>query len=182
MTRPRSTGGRTDCTSILLALGALTGFGGSAQEGHGAHGSGEITARPISPRSTFTDDVATRIRFRFDGQPRQVVNLRDASTLTTLEITIPPGTAFPWHTHPGPVLINVAEGEFVYRLAADCVDRTYRAGQALVDAGGDDVHTAYNPGSSDTTVIATFLGAPAEGPLTIPVTGPDPAVCPLPAA
>ncbi|HVL86049.1 MAG TPA: cupin domain-containing protein [Pseudonocardia sp.] len=164
----------------LLALGALTGFVGNAGAGQGEHGHGEITTTPIGPRSAFTDDVDARIRFRFDGKGRQVVNVDDASRITTLAITIPPGGVFPWHTHPGPVLINVAEGEFVYRLAADCVDREYGPGEALIDAGGDNVHTAYNPGTGPTRVIATILGAPADGPLTVPAPGPDPAVCPLP--
>ena len=28
-----------------------------------------------------------------------------------MKITIPTGAAFPWHTHPGPVLATVAEGD-----------------------------------------------------------------------
>ncbi|MFD2093200.1 cupin domain-containing protein [Blastococcus deserti] len=164
----------------LLVLGVLTGYGGTVVAEQGDHGHADITTTPVGPRSTFTDDVGTQIRFRFDGRAEEVVTVKDASTIATLEITIPPGGVFPWHTHPGPVLINVAEGEFVYRLAADCVDREYRAGEALVDAGGTNVHTAFNPGTGNTRVIATILGAPADGPLTVPAPGPDPAVCPLP--
>jgi quercetin dioxygenase-like cupin family protein len=176
--------GPTALVATLVAVGlvvlALTGFGGSAAAGEVDHAHGGITTTPIGPRSEFTDDVAAQIRFTFDGQKRQVLNLKDASSMTTVEITIPPGAVFPWHTHPGPVLINVAEGEFVYKLAEDCTDREYSAGEALIDAGGDNIHTAYNPGTTDTRVIATFLGAPVEGPLTIPAVLPPPAVCPLP--
>ena len=175
---------RAALVATLLVAGlvvlALTGFGSNAVAGQTEHGHAEITTTPIGPRSEFTDDVATQLRFRFDGAERQVVNLNDASRITTVEITIPPGAVYPWHTHPGPVLINVAEGEFVYRLAEDCTDREYSAGEALIDAGGDNIHTAYNPGTTDTTVIATILGAPAEGPLMIPAVLPPPAVCPLP--
>lgn len=166
--------------AAALAVLALTGFGGTAAAGHAEHGHEGISTTQIGPRSQFTDDVDTRIRFQFDGQRRQLVKLDDTSRITTVEITIPPGGVYPWHTHPGPVLINVAEGEFVYRLASDCLDREYGAGEALIDAGGDNVHTAYNPGDTDTRVVATLLGAPADGPLTIPATGPDPSVCPLP--
>jgi quercetin dioxygenase-like cupin family protein len=75
----------------------------------------------------------------------------------------------PWHTHPGTVLISVAEGDFVFVFADDCVAREYSAGGALVDPG-NTVHTAYNPSEdTETVVMATLLGAPAEGPATIPV-------------
>lgn len=174
--------GRALVTTLVvvgLVVLALTGFGATAA-GPGEHRHGEITTTAIGPRSQFTDDVTALIPFRFDGQDGQVITLEDASRIATLEITIPPGAVYPWHTHPGPVLINVAEGEFVYRLAEDCVDREYQAGEALLDAGGDNVHTAYNPGTTSTTVIATVLGAPADGPLMVPAVLPPPAVCPLP--
>ena len=104
-----------------------------------------ISAEPLTQRAEFTDDVAMKIRNRFDGQGTDVMNLRDASRAAVVEITIQPGAVFPWHTHPCPVLINTAEGDFVYVLAEDCVERDYTAGQALIDAGGENVHPAYNP-------------------------------------
>jgi hypothetical protein len=48
------------------------------------------------------------------------------------------------------------------------VERTYPAGTALVDPG-NNVHYAFNPTGGETVLIATFLGVPAEGLLTIPV-------------
>lgn len=44
-------------------------------------------------------------------------------------------TAFPWHTHCGPVVVNVVSGEFTCISAEDCVGRVYPAGTALVDPG-----------------------------------------------
>jgi hypothetical protein len=42
---------------------------------------------------------------------------------------------------------------------------------AFVDPGFDNVHMAYNPSETQEAVlIAVFLGAPAAGPLTIPVS------------
>lgn len=72
---------------------------------------------------------------------------------------------------PGAVLITIAEGEFTYVLAEDCVRREYGGGEALVDAGGDNVHTAYNPSDTDeTVVVATLLDTPdAPDPVTVPV-------------
>ena len=119
----------------------------------------------------FTDDVRAQVRAKPDGRPMGVANLRDASNLAVLRITIQPGAQFPWHTHPGPVLVAVTEGgngdAFTFVFADDCVERNYAVGEAFVDLG-QDVHTAYNPNEDPTVVIATFLGA--DGPLTVPVS------------
>lgn len=160
----------------LAAAVLATGLAAGAE-----NGPAPISVEPLTERSAFTDEVAVQIRNRFDGHGTDVRNLRDASNIEVAEITIQPGAVFPWHTHPGPVLITIAEGDFFYVLADDCVDRLYSAGQALIDAGGDNVHTAYNPSDEEeTVVIATFLDAPDDGPLTIPADGPDPEDCPLP--
>lgn len=127
----------------------------------------------LTDRAEFTDDVSVQIRVKLDGQRTRVLNARDASRLVTAEITIQPGVQFPWHTHPGPVLINVAEGTFTYVNAHDCVPRVYEKGEALIDPGYGNVHTAYNDTNSVIVVIATFLDAPEEGPLTIPADGPE---------
>jgi quercetin dioxygenase-like cupin family protein len=129
-----------------------------------------IHAEPLTGRHVFTDNVAIQIRNTPDGRPTGVVNVRDATHLAMLEITIEPGARFPWHTHPGPVAVAVVEGEFRYVYADDCVPRDYSHG-AFIDPGFDNVHTAYNPSeTSMTRVIATFFGVPADGPLTIPVS------------
>ena len=108
----------------------------------------------------FTDDVAIQVRDKPDGRPTEVVNLRDASRIAVFEFTIAPGAWFPWHTHPGVVLAAVAQGDLVFIYADDCLERPYDEGEAFVDPGL--AHTAYNPGDTDTVVIATVLGV-AEG-------------------
>lgn len=159
--------------AALLAVG-MSPTGAQDAGPHDAHGS--IEAVPLTEhRHSFPDDVAVQVRDRPDGRSNEVVNLRDASSITVVEITIPPGAQFPWHTHPGPVLAAVAEGDddgaFIYVYADDCVERHYEAGEAFVDPGGTNVHMAYNPSPDQTTVvIATFIGVPEEGPLTIPVS------------
>jgi quercetin dioxygenase-like cupin family protein len=129
-----------------------------------------IHVEPLTGRHEFTDDVAIQVRNKPDGRPTTVVNLRDASKVAVLRITVQPGARFPWHTHPGPVLVAVTDGEMVYVYADDCVRRHYPQ-TAFVDPGFENVHAAYNPSDTDEAVlIATFLGAPVIGPLTIPVT------------
>lgn len=133
-----------------------------------------ISVVPLTQRHAFSDDVAIKVRDKLDGRSTEVINLRDASNIAVVEITVQPGAAFPWHTHPGPVLATVTEGDqdgaFVYIYPDDCVERPYEVGEAFVDPGGDNVHMAYNPSDAEeTVVVATFLGVPDEGDLTLPV-------------
>lgn len=153
-------------TVVLVALAAtalLLATTATSQATHGIH------AEPLTDRHDFSDDVSVQVKLKPDGRHRDVLNVRDATNLAVLEITVPPGESFPWHTHPAPVLAAVTTGELVYRYADDCVARTYPAGTAFVDPGGDNVHTAHNTSDEDAVVIATFVGAPDDGPLTIPV-------------
>lgn len=122
----------------------------------------------LTGRHEFTDDVATQIRLKPQGRPQTVVNSRDASNMVVARITVQPGVRFPWHTHPGPVLVAVSQGELVYVYGDDCINRSYPTNTAFVDPG-NNVHYAFNPTAGETVLIATFLDAPATGPLTIPV-------------
>lgn len=165
---------------ILAALPVVVLGGLAYTESRATHG-GTIGVEMLTPVSEFTDDVAMQIRNKLYGRGTDVMNLGDASNIAVAKITIAPGAVFPWHTHPGPVVITVAQGDFVYVLAEDCVQRWYTGGQALIDAGFDNVHTAFNPSETEETIVfASFLGVPPGGPLTIPAQGPDPVVCPLP--
>lgn len=131
-----------------------------------------ILVEPLTPRSTFTDDVAGQLRVKFSGQGTQALNFRDPSRIAVARITVQPGARFPWHTHPGPVIVTVDRGELVYVAARDCKHRPYGRGTAFVDPGRGYVHTAYNRTDRETVLIATFLEAPAEGPLTVPAEAP----------
>ena len=119
-------------------------------------------------RATFTDDVSLKLKFKVDGEKTEIARAKDASRTVVARITVQPGAQFPWHTHPGPVVANVAQGKLTYVDAHDCAKRDYPAGTAFVDAGGDHVHSAYNPTNGPTVVVATFFAAPETGALTIP--------------
>jgi quercetin dioxygenase-like cupin family protein len=126
-----------------------------------------IAVELLTPRGEFTDAVGLKVRYTLEGSRRRAVNLRDASRTVVARITVQPGARFPWHTHPGPVLVNVAQGELVYVRADDCVERPYPMGTAFVDPGKKTVHTAFNPTDGVTVVYATFYDVPETGPLTI---------------
>lgn len=128
-----------------------------------------ILVELLTPRSLFTDDVRGQFRIKLEGEGRTtVVNMFDASRTVVAKITVQPGAKFPWHTHSGPVIVNIAQGELVYVDASDCVLRPYPAGTAFADTGHGHVHTAFNRiGSVAVVLYATFFEVPEQGPLTI---------------
>jgi quercetin dioxygenase-like cupin family protein len=134
-----------------------------------------IAVEVLTQRAEFTDDVELQIRNKLDGHATNVSKLSEPSRTVVAKITVQPGAQFPWHTHPGPVIVNVAAGELTYIMAHDCVDRAFPAGTAFVDPGRGMVHTAVNRTGEPTVLIATFFEVPETGPLTIPLD--DPGTC-----
>lgn len=95
-------------TSVVLLTCVAIGVGvttSSAQEDPPP-----IEVWLLTPRSVFTDDVTAQLRVKLDDGTR-VLNVRDPSPVAVAEIAIQPGAQFPWHTHLGPVIATVAEGE-----------------------------------------------------------------------
>jgi quercetin dioxygenase-like cupin family protein len=127
-----------------------------------------IATELLTGRAPFTDSVGAKFKIKHDGGATTVVDAKDASRTLVARFTIQPGAQFPWHSHPGPVVVNVTQGELVYVPADDCTERPYPAGTAFVDPGHGHVHTAFNRTSQPTVIVATFYEAPAEGPLLLP--------------
>jgi quercetin dioxygenase-like cupin family protein len=131
-----------------------------------------IASEILTGRAVFTDDVDLKLKIKLDGHQTTVVKTEDPSRTVVGRFTVQPGAQFPWHTHAGPVIVNVTSGELVYVAADDCVERSYPAGTAFVDPGHGHVHTAFNPTGEETVFVATFFEAPAAGPLLIPAEAP----------
>ena len=167
----------------LAAIGAVLTLGlvfGGVTMGTARAQEPPIAVELLTGRAVFTDDVDAQIKVKLDGRATLTLNMDDPGRTVVAKLTIQPGAQFPWHTHPGPVVVNVASGELVYVNASDCVHRPYPAGTAFIDPGRGNVHTAYNPSSSQETVlIATFFEATASGPLTITAGVTPPADCVL---
>ena len=131
-----------------------------------------IATEFLTSRAVFTDGVGAKFKVKPHEEETTVVNSKDASRTVVARFTVQPGAQFPWHTHPGPVIVNVTQGELVYVPADDCSRRAYPAGTAFVDPGHGHVHSAFNRTSQPTVFVATFYEAPAEGPLLIPAQAP----------
>jgi quercetin dioxygenase-like cupin family protein len=135
-----------------------------------------IASEFLTPRSVFPDDVDLKTRIKHESEGRSVVISRNPSRTVVVRFTVQPGAQFPWHTHAGPVVVNMVQGDLTYVEADNCARHHYTAGQAFVDPGHGHVHSAVNRGPGETIFVATFYEAPATGPLVIPA---DPADCEL---
>lgn len=132
-----------------------------------------ITTEFLSNRAYFPDDVDLKVKLKLDGGATEVINVEDPSRTVVARFTVQPGAEFPWHSHRGPVVVNVVEGELTFVDGDDCAERPYPAGTAFVDAGHGHVHSAFNATGGATVLVATFFEAPAEGSLLIPADAPE---------
>jgi quercetin dioxygenase-like cupin family protein len=69
-------------------------------------------------------------------------------------VDFPPGAVFPLHSHGGPVVAMVIEGEIT--LTQNGVSKVYKAGQSWNEAVGQ-IHEARNAGSLKAAVSVTYL-------------------------
>jgi quercetin dioxygenase-like cupin family protein len=163
---------RKRVAAVAAALVAVLLIGGNVLPSGAQEPPPPIATEFLTGRAVFTDDVDLQVKIKLDGKATKVINVKDPSRTVVARFTVQPGAQFPWHTHRGPVVVNVVEGELVYVGAEDCVEREYPAGTAFVDPGHGHVHSAFNPTDDVTVFVATFFEAPAEGPLLIPAEAP----------
>ena len=147
-------------TAALALLGAATVLPALAQPT-------PIAIELLTPRSELPDKVSGQVKVKLDGKATNSIKMHDLSRTAVARITVQPNAMFPWHTHAGPVVVNIAEGELVWVSADDCTERPYQAGEAFVDPGHGHVHSAFNRGSEPTVFYATFFQIAATGPLTL---------------
>jgi quercetin dioxygenase-like cupin family protein len=120
-----------------------------------------IAVQELTERSAIIDEVGIQITLAVEGRDRQVLELPEPGRVAMAEITVQPGAAFPWHTHPGPVIATIRQGTLVYVYPDDCVERPYTAGELFIDPGFDNIHSSFNPSEDEVAVVvATFFNAP----------------------
>jgi quercetin dioxygenase-like cupin family protein len=101
----------------------------------------------------------------------------DAGTDVVVQsVTIQPGAAAPWHTHPGPEVGIIKSGTLTWLDGDDpkCAAKTYTAGQVVVGPG--HVHEGRNLGSEPVEIVVSYFNVPPGAPATTPAD--RPAHCP----
>ena len=140
-------------------------------------------AEVVLDGSTFRDDFRAEYRLKYeesdygtddsdDPQPRETFErlVNDGSNIHIVSLAFPSEengeiSGVDWHTHPGPVLVGVAEGALTLTWETDCEPRTYEAGEAFVDLG-EELHIAENLTDDETVVYITAIGIPDGEPVT----------------
>lgn len=127
----------------------------------GTPGAGVISA-PILARGDFTDQVDVKLKFR-TPYGEGVSYAPSAGEVAVQEVTIAAGGTTGWHSHPGPVVVIVKAGALTYVREdhGQCFETVYPAGTAFVDPGQGHVHTAFNRGTENLVLYATYFDVPA---------------------
>ena len=156
----------TGAVGAAVALGALGGPAAAAGTPHAA--SASSSADP-SVDPVVTPLAAALVPGRIDIESRR------PSNVVTVRIDFPAGATTGWHSHPGPVLVQVVSGAVTLRHAAHgrCVSEVVRAGHGFFEARGA-VHVAENSRPDPAVVFATFVLPPTAGP---EVSAPIPVPC-----
>jgi hypothetical protein len=84
------------------------------------------------------------------------------------------GEATPWHTHPGPVFVEVVRGSLTYEDArgGKCRRLTYGAGEGFFDRGFGHIHRAV-AGSQGADFYPVYVLPPGSQTHLIPGTAPE---------
>ena len=95
--------------------------------------------------------------------------------VVVMRVTIEPGGASGWHTHPGPETAIVKAGTLTFFDSQDpeCAAQTFSAGQAVVGTG--QAHMARNLGDVPVELLVSYYDVAAGGATAAPAE--EPAHC-----
>ncbi len=143
-------------TALALLPGSPAAGGSDAFQATGRPTVTNAFVGPDGP-TRFSDRVRMEFKIKIDGVRQKVIKLRRPGGIATATFELEPGDSFPWHVHPGPVLVSVVGGgELSYMRGRDCVVRPYAAGRAFLEPG-PEAHTAFNQGTETVTLVGTFF-------------------------
>jgi hypothetical protein len=155
MSPSASTPSYTKGTNVSTLLGRAT-FGNAGMEGEDAEENLRITRK--------TGD------WRFDLKAKPF----DIAVQT---IVFAPGATSGWHSHPGPVFIQVVSGTMTFYMSDDpkCMPVIRTAGQGYLDLG-DHSHIARNETTSPAQNVVTYFAPPRAA---LRIDQPAPGNCPF---
>jgi quercetin dioxygenase-like cupin family protein len=144
---------------------------------------GIITAIFVAPGSATPPSGLTNVPLARGTFPAHTIVPLAGTDVVMSQITVNPGGASGWHSHPGGAIIVVAQGTLTKYHASGGDDRhgsrceitNYSAGQAFIEAPGE-VDQVINTGTAPYILYVTFPLVPQGGATRI--DEPDPGTCP----
>lgn len=165
-------------------LAVATLFAACSDDGHSG------TAPPTTPRftassgsqstllgrATFSQDGNFKVK-RTTGDWHVEVKAHRELDLAVQQIVFQPGSQSGWHSHPGPVFIQVVSGTMTFYESDDpsCTPIVRTAGQGFLDVG-EHAHIARNETGTPATNVVTYLAPPGAA---LRIDQPAPGNCPF---
>ena len=129
-------------------------------------------------RATFADPSDPNFKIkRITGDWHVEVKAKGALDIAVQSIVFMPGGYSGWHRHPGPVFIQVVEGEMTFYESDDptCTPIRRKKGEGYLDKG-EHAHFARNETATQAENIVTYLAPPGA---SLRIDEPNPGNCPF---
>ena len=147
----------TALCALVLVLTACAILWASSAVGVAPTLIGRATYEPFKVKTDSLVEVEVKAKSHLD----MVVRTHDYAV----------GGSTGWHTHPGPVFINVVQGQVTFYEADDptCTPHVVSAGQGYVDTGSGHLgRNETGQPAKDVTVIMAPVNLPFRGELPAP--------------
>jgi len=129
-------------------------------------------------RATFSDpnDQNFDVK-RITGDWHMQIKSKPAFDIAVQKIVFQPNGQSGWHTHPGPVFIQVVSGTMTFYQSDDptCTPIVRKAGQGFLDLG-EHAHIARNETALPDTNLVTYFAPPGAA---LRIDAPNPGNCPF---
>jgi len=143
---------------------------------------GSGTSSILLGRGTFAERFHVKRKAKRTAPPKSIeweidIMAKDPTDVAVQSITFQPGGHSGWHSHPGPVFIQVKSGTMTFYESDDptCTPLVRTAGQGYLDTG-EHAHIARNESSQPAENIVVYF-APQGAVLRI--DEPAPGNCPF---
>ncbi|MGH7449125.1 MAG: hypothetical protein ACRELT_16250 [Longimicrobiales bacterium] len=140
------------------------------------HTMGSGSSSTLLGRATFSDGENLKVK-RMTGDWHVEVKAHREMDIAVQQIVFQPGGYSGWHSHPGPVFIQVVSGTMTFYDSTDptCTPIVRTVGQGFLDVG-DHAHIARNETSSPAVNVVTYLAPPGAA---LRIDEPAPGNCPF---
>jgi len=146
--------------------------------GNASFTAGSGSTSKLLGRAAFGDPGSETFKIkRITGDWHIEVKAKSMFDLAVQTIDFPKGSHSGWHSHPGPVFIQVVSGTMTFYESNDptCTPIVRTAGQGYLDAG-DHAHIARNETELPAQNVVTYFAPPGAA---LRIDEPRPGNCPF---
>jgi len=139
---------------------------------------GSGSSSTLLGRATFGDPTGEPFKVkRMTGDWQVEVKAKPATDIAVQSILFQPGGQSGWHSHPGPVFIQVVSGTMTFYESDDptCTPIVRTAGQGYLDVG-EHAHIARNETAAPAQNVVTYFAPPG---VALRIDEPNPGNCPF---